>query len=59
MVAVCISETHQCALELAPFPRTCCYVHNSKVNQRFGVENNVAEAAEELGDRKTVAALIV
>jgi hypothetical protein len=25
----------------------CCYMHNSKVNQHIGVENNVAEAAAE------------
>jgi hypothetical protein len=33
-------ETHQCAVELVPFPRPFCYVHNSKVNQHIGVENN-------------------
>jgi hypothetical protein len=47
----------QCAVELVPF--SCCYVHNSEVNQYFGVENNAAEAAVELGDRKTALSLIV
>ena len=46
VVAVRGSETHTCAVELAPFPRPCCYVHNSKVNQHTVFENNVVEAAD-------------
>ena len=53
MVAVRSSETHQCAVELVPFPRPCYYVHNSKVIQHIGVENIVAEALAGLRDEKT------
>ena len=56
MVAVRSPETHQCTVELVPFPRPCCYKHNSKVNQHIGVENN---KAEEAGNNKTVLTLIV
>jgi hypothetical protein len=34
-------------------------VHNSKVNQHNGVENNAVEGEAELGDEKTAPALIV